>query len=791
MKLDIGNYDVFFPYDYIYPEQRGYMEQLLLSIKNNNSCAIEIAPGYGKEVLFFSSVLAVLCEKSNYTNTKVVFLTQNYQTYLNAFDAFKRVYDYMVKEDVLDIEEKIKCLSLSSKSNLCINDKYCKKRSQDFDIEDICYESIMENQCLFFNNLIEDGRNTVIDNNILSLDLLIEKGNEMKICPFYYAHSDLEKYNIFFVQIRDFLNPKYQGFFETLIPKENTNTILCFDNAQNIEDHVTDAVSLYFTSDHIDNIRKALEKVENDIEKDGDYKGEDKLKQGVIYEEFLKNEEERHFKGKKKTMLDVFSHFLLPIYPNFLYNRVICGSVWNISSVCRILRNVIAFFKLLLEKKKDIKDLNFVSFDTDRILYELQDKAFIEPLTLYFLGPRLCYYLITNNKKNLSKYRPLLTFCELLSSLALHDVKVYSCIVGEHDEVNHKFYFQMALIDVAYIFRKFLDDYPVMVFITTILSTFSSEMYKILGITKDRIPTIFAYDLLVPREVIENSDSDEISKNMFNIYPISVSLGKDRTKLEQKIFYTRTDKSTYQSDSIGSELLRNYMDILKSVCDCTPDGVVAFFTSFEVIKKVLLNWEHSGACEHIFKKKLIFIEPTTRDTQSNFISPSEFEQKCSLVIDDYKRAIDNGRGALLMCVANGRLSKFINFNGQYCRSAIVFGRTIKYDTLYHLTLRAKFLSEQSDYLISTEDYFGYLSARDSTSDLQRIVGSKTDYCVIVLADIAFSEQLLTFLPVWIYSTFSKNQKGCGAEEMNKLVKQFFLKAHRFVWNKEARQIPND
>ncbi|KAF6032844.1 ERCC2 [Bugula neritina] len=58
MKIDIDGIDVYFPYDYIYPEQYLYMQELKKSIDAQGHCVLEMPSGTGKTISLLSLLFA-------------------------------------------------------------------------------------------------------------------------------------------------------------------------------------------------------------------------------------------------------------------------------------------------------------------------------------------------------------------------------------------------------------------------------------------------------------------------------------------------------------------------------------------------------------------------------------------------------------------------------------------------------------------------------------------------------------------------------------------------------------
>ena len=60
MKLNIGGLLVHFPYDYIYPEQFSYMQELKRSLDAKGHCLLEMPSGTGKTVSLLSLIVAYM-----------------------------------------------------------------------------------------------------------------------------------------------------------------------------------------------------------------------------------------------------------------------------------------------------------------------------------------------------------------------------------------------------------------------------------------------------------------------------------------------------------------------------------------------------------------------------------------------------------------------------------------------------------------------------------------------------------------------------------------------------------
>src|SRR3954470_21157360 len=91
-----------------------------------------------------------------------------------------------------------------------------------------------------------------------------------------------------------------------------------------------------------------------------------------------------------------------------------------------------------------------------------------------------------------------------------------------------------------------------------------------------------------------------------------------------------------------------------------------------------------------WKHKLIFVEtPDAAET--------------SLALENYRKACDNGRGAILLSVARGKVSEGIDFDHHYGRAVIMMGVPYQYTESRMLKARLEYLREtfhikESDFL---------------------------------------------------------------------------------------------
>ena len=113
--------------------------------------------------------------------------------------------------------------------------------------------------------------------------------------------------------------------------------------------------------------------------------------------------------------------------------------------------------------------------------------------------------------------------------------------------------------------------------------------------------------------------------------------------------------------------------LLVELSRVVPDGIICFFTSYSHISSVvsqkplhthleyyLAEWNETSIIRDLFDRNLHFIE--SRDIAESNLS-----------VENYRKACDAGKGAILCCVVRGHISEGVHFNDHYGRCCVVMG----------------------------------------------------------------------------------------------------------------------
>lgn len=275
---------------------------------------------------------------------------------------------------------------------------------------------------------------------------------------------------------------------------------------------------------------------------------------------------------------------------------------------------------------------------------------------------RLVSLLLTVQVSSWAEFRPLLLVGDFITILATYEkegmaviTEPYNDFTGEYEPV-----LRLACLDASLAIRWIV------------------ERFRTVVITSGTLSPLDTYPRMLNFQVVVSA-SFNMSMERRCVCPLVMTRGSDQMPLSSKY----NDRQT-------ADIPRNYGHALVALAGSVPDGIVVFFVSYVFMQQVVKVWtEECNILNDLRKLKLVFVE--TQD-------PIE----ASLAIQNYRRACDSGRGAILLSVARGRAAEGIDFDGQYGRAVILFGVPFQYTESRVLKARLQFLSER--YQIQEDDF---------------------------------------------------------------------------------------
>jgi len=242
------------------------------------------------------------------------------------------------------------------------------------------------------------------------------------------------------------------------------------------------------------------------------------------------------------------------------------------------------------------------------------------------------------------------------------------------------------------------------------------------------------------------------------VCPLIITRGSDQVTISSQ-YEVRNDLA----------VVRNYGNILVEMSAIVPDGIVCFFTSYSYMEQIVSMWNEMGLLEGVLANKLIFVE-TTDAVES------------SLALQNYKKACDSGRGAVLLSVARGKVSEGIDFDNHYGRCVILYGIPFVYTESRILKARLEYMRDK--YQVKEKDFLSFDAMRTAAQCIGRVIRGKSDYGIMVFADKRYNRaEKRTKLPQWVQSFITPGHLNLSTEIATTIANSFSRKWHNHTLGK--------
>ncbi|XP_022909302.1 general transcription and DNA repair factor IIH helicase subunit XPD [Onthophagus taurus] len=720
MKLSVDDLIVYFPYDYIYPEQYAYMCELKRALDAKGHCLLEMPSGTGKTVTLLSLIVAYMLEHPHDVR-KLIYCSRTVPEIEKVIEELKKLLNYYEKQD--GVYPRLTGLVLSSRKNMCVHPEVSKEREGKI-VDGRCHaltaSYIRERHnyddttpiCGYFEEFSIEGKESIIPYGVYNIDDLKDFGRERGWCPYFLSRYAITYANIVVYSYHYLLDPK----IAEVVSKELTReSVVIFDEAHNIDNVCIDSMSVKIHRRIIDKSIANIQVLEKSVAKMRD---EDQKR--------LQEEYQRLVEGLRDASVARETDVILanPVLPDDILNDVVPGNIRNAEHFISFLKRFVEYLKTRLRVQHVVQE------SPAGFLKDVQSKVCIERKPLKFCAERLASLLRTLEISDLTDFSPLVLITHLATLVSTY-TKGFTIIVEPFDDktptVSNPI-LHFSCLDSSIAIKPVFDRFQTVVITSGTLSPL--DMY----------PKILNF-----HPVIMSSFTMTLARPC--LLPMIVSKGNDQVAISSK-FETREDIA----------VIRNYGQLLVEVATNVPDGVVCFFTSYLYLESVVASWYDQGVIDNLQKHKLLFIE--TQDSAET-----------SFALMYYIKACESGRGAVLLSVARGKVSEGVDFDHHLGRAVLMFGIPYVYTQSRILKARLDYLRDQ--FQIRENDFLTFDAMRHAAQCVGRAIRGKTDYGIMIFADKRFSRSdKRSKLPKWIQEHLKDSLCNLSTEEAIQIAKRW-------------------
>ncbi|KAJ6647866.1 General transcription and DNA repair factor IIH helicase subunit XPD, partial [Pseudolycoriella hygida] len=535
--INVDGLLVYFPYEYIYPEQYSYMLELKRTFDAKGHCLLEMPSGTGKTTTLLSLVVAYIMENPH------IHL-------MNYYEKSNRNMEMVG-------------LVLSSRKNMCVHPDVSKEREGKA-VDAKCYgltasyvraRHQADNTtavCQYYEGFDIEGRESFLPPGIYNLDDLKQYGRERNWCPYFLTRFAINNASIIVYSYHYLLDPKIAEVVSKQLQKE---VVVVFDEAHNIDNVCIDSMSVKINRRTMERCTTALGKLDTLVQEIKEY---DTNRLNEEYQNMVQGL--RHASAQRDADLVLAN----PILPDDILQGAIPGNIRTADHFLSFLRRFVEYIKFRLRVQHVVQE------SPAGFLKDVQQKVCIERKPLRFCAERLASLLRTLEITDMTDYGGLIVITHFATLISTY-TKGFTVIVEPFDDktptvANPVLHF--SCLDSSIAMKPIFNRFQSVVITSGTLSPM--EMY----------PKILDFD-----PVIMTSLTMTLARPC--LLPMIVSKGNDQVAISSK-FETRDDTA----------VIRNYGQLLVETAKCVPDGIVCFFTSYLYLESVVASWYDQGiACD--------------------------------------------------------------------------------------------------------------------------------------------------------------------------------------------------
>ncbi|KAJ5454284.1 uncharacterized protein N7458_005240 [Penicillium daleae] len=243
---------------------------------------------------------------------------------------------------------------------------------------------------------------------------------------------------------------------------------------------------------------------------------------------------------------------------------------------------------------------------------------------------------------------------------------------------------------------------------------------------------------------------------------------------------------TYEARN-SEKMITDLGRTIATLCQVIPDGVVAFFPSYDYLSQVISVWQKpipngngSTTLSLISNKKKILYE--SRDSTAS----------TDTLLQEYTSAVSTGQDALLLSVVGGKLSEGINFSDELGRGVLIIGlpfpnirsavwqAKIKYiEEKTHKQHSGMEAEKKASAAAAGRDFYENACMRAVNQCIGRAIRHVNDYAAIVMIDRRYeTPRIQAKLPGWIRGSLVASPSERPAQMTVQRLSKFFAEKAR-------------
>jgi chromosome transmission fidelity protein 1 len=211
----------------------------------------------------------------------------------------------------------------------------------------------------------------------------------------------------------------------------------------------------------------------------------------------------------------------------------------------------------------------------------------------------------------------------------------------------------------------------------------------------------------------------------------------------------------------SEEIMLELGNLILKACRVVPDGMVAFFPSYDYLAQVVSVWQRLPADQPMMTA-LSRVKPIFQESKSVGVDE---------LLRDYATAIDTGKGGLMLSVVGGKLSEGINFSDKLGRAVIAVGLPFPNANGPEWKAKMQHVGDvryqqrkkegqgeadcQAAARSASREYYENACMRSVNQSIGRAIRHRNDYATILMVDRRFAtERIRCKLPGWIQGSMA-------------------------------------